>query len=162
MKRITIFSFAALIFAAAPAAAQTAGGITVDQPFSRATPGGAKVGGGYMTLINKGAADDKLVSAASPAAERVEIHEMKMQGDVMKMAELPGGLPVAAGKTVSLAPGGYHLMLMNLKAPLQAGDKVPVTLTFEKAGKLEVTLSVRAMSAQPPSSSSSSNQTHRH
>jgi copper(I)-binding protein len=69
----------------------------------------------------------------------------------MKMRELPGGLPVEAGKTVALAPGGYHLMMMDLKGPLKKGDKVPVTLTFEKAGKVDVTLDVEGIGAQKPS-----------
>ena len=130
--------------------AQSANPISIEKPFSRATPGGAKVGAGYMTIVNKGTAADRLVSAASPAADKVEIHEMSMQDNVMKMRELPGGLPIEAGKSVSLAPGGYHLMLMGLKAPLKQGDKVPVTLTFAKAGKVEVMLDVQGIAAQKP------------
>jgi len=76
---------------------------------------------------------------------------MTMQDGVMKMRELTGGLPIEAGKTVSLAPGGYHLMLMELKAQLKKGDQVPMTLTFEKAGKIDVTLDVQAIGAQQPS-----------
>lgn len=149
MKTTRHIAFAlALLLTGGSAAAQTAGGIQIDQPFSRATPGGAKVGAGYMTIVNKGGAD-KLVSATTAAADRVEIHEMKMEGSVMKMKEIPGGLPIEAGKSVSLAPGGYHLMLMGLKAPLKEGGKVPVTLTFERAGKLDVTLDVRGIAAQP-------------
>ena len=129
--------------------AQTSGAISIEKPFSRATPGGSKVGAGYMTITNNGNAADRLVSASSPAAGKVEIHEMTMQGGVMKMREIPGGLPIEAGKTTSLAPGGYHLMLMELKAPLKKGDKVPVTLTFEKAGKVDVTLDVQAIGGQP-------------
>jgi hypothetical protein len=131
--------------------AQSPGSISIEKPFSRATPGGAKVGAGYMTITNKGTATDRLVSASSPTAGKVEIHEMKMQNGVMKMRELPGGLPIEAGKSASLAPGGYHLMLMELKAPLKQGDKVPVTLNFEKAGKLDVTLDVQGIGAQQPS-----------
>ena len=130
---------------------QSSGLISIEKPFSRATPGGSKIGAGYMTITNKGTATDRLVSASSPAAGKVEIHEMTMQGGVMKMRELAGGLPIEAGKTISLAPGGYHLMLMQLKAPLKKGDKVPVTLTFEKAGKVDVTLDVLAIGAQQPS-----------
>lgn len=122
--------------------------IQIEQPFSRATPGGAKVGGGYMTIVNKGSATDKLIAASTSASERVEIHEMKMENGVMKMNEVPGGLSIEGGKSVSLAPGGYHLMFMGLKAPLKEGTKVPVTLTFEKAGKVDVQLDVRGIGGQ--------------
>jgi len=131
--------------------AQSSNSIVIEKPFSRETPGGAKVGAGYMTITNKGNTADRLVSASSPAAGKVEIHEMTMQDGIMKMRELPGGLPIAAGKTAALAPGGYHLMLMELKAPLKMGDKVPVTLSFEKAGKVNVTLDVQSVGATQPS-----------
>lgn len=124
--------------------------IVIDKPFSRATPGGAKVGAGYMTITNKAVEPDRLLSASSPVAERIEIHEMTTQGGVMKMRELPGGLPVGASKSISLAPGGNHLMLMGLKAPFKQGDKVPVTLTFERAGKVGVTLDVQGLGASQP------------
>lgn len=127
-----------------------AGNLQISQAFSRATPTGAKVGAGYLTITNTGAAADRLVSASSPASGKVEIHEMAMQDGVMKMRQLPAGLPIAAGKSVSLAPGGYHLMLMGLKAPLKQGDKVPVTLNFEKTGKVDVTLDVQGIGAQAP------------
>jgi hypothetical protein len=104
-----------------------------------------------MTITNTGAAADRLVSASSPAAGKVEIHEMSMQDNIMKMRELPRGLPIEAGKTVSLSPGGYHLMLLGLKAPLKKGDKITVTLNFEKAGKVDVTLDVEGIGAQRPS-----------
>lgn len=132
--------------------AQSPGSVSIEKPFSRATPGGAKVAAGYMTITNKATTADRLVSASSPAAGKVEIHEMKMQDGIMKMRELPGGLPIEAGKTASLAPGGDHLMLVELKAPLKQGDKVPVTLNFEKAGKVEVTLDVQAIGGQQPAS----------
>jgi copper(I)-binding protein len=142
--------------------AQSPGTIVVERPFSRATPGGAQVGAGYMTITNKGAAADRLISASSPAAEKVQVHEMTMQNNIMKMRELAGGLLIDAGKTVSLAPGGYHLMIMGLKAPLKAGDKVPVILMFEKAGKVEVTLDVQAIGGQPPREMSMPPSDHMH
>lgn len=149
--RRLIFVTVALVLGIGISQAQLPGTIVVEKPFSRATPGGAQVGAGYMTITNKGTAADRLVSASSPAAGKVQIHEMSMQDNVMKMRELTEGLPIEAGKTVSLAPGGFHLMMMELKAPLKAGDKVPVTLTFEKAGKVEITLDVQAMGGQQPS-----------
>jgi len=148
--RTITFAALALILGVQTIDAQSTGSISIEKPFSRATPAGSKVGAGYMEITNKGAVADRLVSVSSPAAGKVEIHEMSMQGTVMKMRELAGGLPIAAGKTVSLAPGGYHLMLMDLKASLKQGDKIPVTLNFEKAGKVEVTLDVQAIGAQQP------------
>ena len=140
----------AIVIAGGGLHAQTSNSISIEKPFSRATPGGAQVGAGYMTITNKGAAADRLMAAASPAAGQVQIHEMSMDGGIMKMRELASGLTIGAGKTVALAPGGYHLMLMGLKAPLKAGDKVPVTLTFEKAGKVDVSLDVQGIGGPPP------------
>ncbi|MEI2299861.1 copper chaperone PCu(A)C [Ensifer sp. MJa1] len=103
---------------------------------------GAKVGGGFLTIKNGGAAEDRLVAVESPAAARVEIHEMKMENDVMKMRKLDDGIALPAGKTVELKAGGLHLMFMDVKAPFKEGDAVPVTLTFEKAGKVDATFPV--------------------
>ena len=127
-----------------------AGDLAIDRPWSRATPAGAKVGAGYMTITNKGSAPDRLIGASTAAAGRVEIHEMAMKDGVMTMRPTSGGLPIEPGKTVTLAPGGYHFMLMDLKAPLKQGAKLPVTLEFEKAGKVNVTLDVQAVGAQQP------------
>jgi copper(I)-binding protein len=140
----------AIVFATGGLHAQTSNSISIENPFSRATPGGAQVGAGYMTITNKGTTADRLMAAASPAAGQVQIHEMSMDGGIMKMRELAGGLTINAGKSVALAPGGFHLMLMGLKAPLKAGDKVPVTLTFEKAGKVDVSLDVQGIGGPPP------------
>jgi periplasmic copper chaperone A len=150
LSRMILSAALVLFLGLGIAGAQSSASISVEKPFSRATPGGSKVGAGYMTIINKGNAADRLVSASSPAAGKVEIHEMTMQDGVMKMRELAGGFPIEAGKSASLAPHGTHLMLMDLKAPLKEGDKVPVTLNFEKAGKIEVTLDVQSIGAQQP------------
>jgi len=130
-----------------------AGDLVISQAWSRATPGGAKTGGGYLTIENKGSAPDKLVSATADAAGKVEVHEMAMNNGVMTMRPLDSGLTIDPGKTVKLAPGGYHLMLMELKRPLKQGDKLPVTLQFEKAGKVAVTLEVQGVGAQGPGGS---------
>lgn len=103
---------------------------------------GAKVGGGFLTIKNGGAADDRLVTVESPLAGRVEIHEMKMENDVMKMRKLEDGVALPAGETVELKSGGLHLMFMDVKTPFVEGNAVPVTLTFEKAGNVEATLPV--------------------
>jgi len=142
-----------LAFAGGPGQAgdATAGDLVITQAWSRATPGGAKIAGGYLTVENKGSAPDRLVSGAGDNIGKVEIHEMAMNNGVMKMRPLDKGLPIEPGKTVKLAPGGFHLMLMDLKQPFKQGDKVPVTLEFEKAGKVAVSLDVQAVGAQSPS-----------
>ena len=104
-----------------------------------------------ITITNTGTTPDRLVSAKSAAAGAVQVHEMKMEGNVMRMREVDGGLAIAPGATVTLAPGGLHIMLMGLKAPLRQGEKVPLTLVFEKAGSIDVELAVMPLGASPPS-----------
>jgi len=128
----------------------TLGDIEISGGFTRATLPNAPVGGGYITIVNHGSADDTLIAATSPAAEEVQLHEMKMEGEVMKMNELPDGIPVPAGATVTLSPGGLHLMMMGLKAPLVEGETVPVTLTFATAGTVEIALVVGSVNAKEP------------
>jgi copper(I)-binding protein len=140
----------ALVVAALPVSAHdyTLGDLKIGHPWSRATPPSAKVGAGYLSIANRGGAPDRLVSAVSSVAGRVEIHEMKMDAGVMRMRELAQGLALPAGETVALRPGGYHLMLMDLRAPLREGTPVPVTLVFERAGRIEVELKVEAPTAR--------------
>ncbi len=120
--------------------------LAIDHPFARATPPGAQVGGAYMTIDNKGTANDKLLRASSPAAAQVQIHMMSMDGNVMRMREV-AGLDVPAGKQVALSTGGYHLMMIDLKKPLAVGERVPMTLTFEHAGTIVVDVAVESMTA---------------
>ncbi len=127
-----------------------AGDLVISQAWTRATPGGAKVGGGYLTIENKGATADRLIGGATPAAARFEIHEMSMSDGVMKMHPVAGGLTIAPGKTVKLAPGGYHLMMIDLKQPFKQGETVPVTLRFEKAGEVAISLNVQGIGAGAP------------
>jgi periplasmic copper chaperone A len=127
---------------AAKPEAVKAGSIEISSPFLRAMVPGAKVGGGFVKIENKGGEADRLVAASSPAAGRVEIHEMTMEGDVMKMRQLKDGIEVPAGKTVMLKPGGLHLMFMDVAKPFKEGETVPVTLEFQKAGKVDVTFKV--------------------
>jgi copper(I)-binding protein len=144
---------AATVLLAAPPASATdykLGTLEIVRPWTRATAPSAPAGGGFVTLANKGAAADRLVSAKSPAAEKVEIHEMKMDGNIMRMRELDKGLEVPAGGSVELKPGGLHIMFMQLRAPFTAGAKVPVTLVFEKAGSIDVEFEVQAMGAAQP------------
>jgi copper(I)-binding protein len=142
-------------FLAAPARAEEvkAGDLVITQAWSRATPGGAKVAGGYLTIENKGSAPDRLIGGSADVADKVEVHEMATNNGVMTMRPLDKGLAIEPGKTVTLAPGGQHLMLQGLKNSLKQGDKVPVTLEFEKAGKVKLSLDVQGMGAQAPAGS---------
>lgn len=134
----------------ATAAEVSVGTLTLAGGFTRATLPNAPVGGGFLTITNSGTEPDRLIAATSPAAGEVQIHEMKMEGDVMKMAELPDGLVIPAGETVTLAPGGFHLMFMQLKQGFVEGTKIAVTLTFEKAGTVDVELDVGGIAAKAP------------
>ena len=128
----------------------TVGSLQISHPWARATAPTAKAGGGYVVITNKGTTPDRLVAAESNASQKVEIHEMKMDGNVMRMRELAGGLEIPAGGSVMLKPGGYHIMFMDLKGPLSKGSEVPVTLVFEKAGKIDVKFNVQDMGAAEP------------
>jgi copper(I)-binding protein len=160
---LQFFAFAGLLaLLGAPAHAQEvkAGDLVISQAWSRATPGGAKIAGGFLTIENKGAAPDRLISGSGDFAGKVEIHEMAMNNGVMTMRPLDKGLSIEPGKTVKLAPGGLHLMLMDLKNPLKQGDKVPLTLDFEKAGKVVVSLDVQGVGAQAPAGGATSGHDH--
>ena len=143
---------ASLVFAALPAAAHDykLGTLEIATPWTRATAPTAKAGGGFMTITNKGTTADRLVAARSNVSAKVEIHEMKMDGSVMRMRELEKGLEIPPGATVALKPGGFHIMFMELKAPFAANGKVPLTLVFEKAGSIDVEMTVEAMGAGAP------------
>lgn len=158
MRRIVIglagMALAACLYTAPTRAEDVkAGDLVVSQAWGRATPNGAKVGGGYLTIENKGSAADRLVAVSGEIASKIEVHEMATIDGVMKMRPLDKGLAIEPGKTVKLAPGGYHLMMMDLKNPLKQGDHVPLTLEFEKAGKVQVTLDVQAVGAPGPAAS---------
>ena len=116
------------------------GDIDIGHPYARPTRAGQQVGAGYLTLANKGV-PDRLLSVSSAMAVSVEMHAMAMEGEVMRMRQLDA-IALPAGAVVALQPGGYHLMLFGLKAPLKAGDHFPMTLKFEKAGEVVVTVNV--------------------
>lgn len=152
MSRSRLLSLLALLsLVASPAIARdyTLGALQIGNPWTRATPSTAPSGGGFLSITNTGTTPDRLISAKSPAAGMVEVHEMKMDGNIMRMREVEKGLEIAPGTTVKLAPGGLHLMMMGLKAPFKKDDKVPVTLVFEKAGSIDVELSVLPLGASP-------------
>ena len=127
-----------------PVAAKV-GQVSIGSPWARATAPGAAVGGGFLMLENAGA-DDKLVGASSPVSASVELHTMSMENNVMRMREVPA-IDLPTGKRVELRPGGLHMMFIDLKAPLKAGESFPVKLRFEKAGEVEVTFKVESMGA---------------
>lgn len=132
-------------------ATAAAASLTVGKAWARATPGGAKVGAGYLDIINGSAAGDVLLSVTAAAvAGKTEIHEMTHNDGVMKMRELADGLPLAAGQTVSLAPGGLHIMFLDLKGPLTAGQTFDLELTFKTAGKITVPVTVGDVAAGKP------------
>lgn len=138
MKTIVSVIFGATLLAAAPAWSQ----VTVDQPWVRGTVAAQKVTGAFMTLT--AAQDSRLVAVSSPVAGTVEVHEMKMVDDVMRMRQIPA-LELPAGKPVALTPGGYHLMLFQLKQQLKDGDKVPLVLEVEDAAKVRSSIKVEAV-----------------
>ena len=124
--------------------------IVVSQAWSRATPKGAQVAGGYLTIENRRAQPDRLLSATSTAAGKVEIHTMTLQNGIMIMRPVEDGLQVPPGGVLTLAPGGAHLMLIGLRAPLEEGMRRPVSLVFEHAGTVETVFGVEAVGAKGP------------
>lgn len=143
MRLSRILLSAGVLAAALPAAAQ----VEIDKPWARATAPGAKVAGGYMVIRNKASAPDKLVGLSSPAAARVEMHVHLMENNVAKMRQVPG-YEVPGNGRFELKPGGAHLMFMNIKAPFKEGDKVPVTLKFERAGEVQAEFHVGRLTAR--------------
>jgi copper(I)-binding protein len=120
--------------------------VEIDNPWSRATAPGAKVGAGYFTIRNRSEQAERLVGASSPAAARVETHVVEKQGEVMRMREVKG-YDVPAKGSFELKPGGPHLMLVDIKRQLKEGEKVPVVLRFQNAGEVKAELEVRALGA---------------
>jgi copper(I)-binding protein len=135
---------------AALAQTYSVGSIKVEQPWVRATPGGAKVGGGYLTITNTGTTPDRFLGGTLPQAGRFEVHEMKMEGATMRMREVKGGLEIGPGQKVELKPSGYHIMFMDLRAPFKQGDKLKAQLSFEKAGTVDVEFKVESIGAGAP------------
>jgi copper(I)-binding protein len=140
---------AAALIGAAAATAALAGDRTLAilDPFARATPGMAKNGAAYLAVSNAGSEADRLLGARSGVAARVELHTHANDNGVMRMRPLDGGIEVPAGGTAALAPGGDHIMLMDLKAPLAEGDSFPLTLVFERAGEITVDVKVKGIAA---------------
>ena len=149
--RAIILSAAALLITV-PALAHeyTAGELQIGHPYARSTPPGARTAGAYLSIENKGKSAERLVKASSPAAGAVTLHSMSMDGEIMRMRAIPS-IAVAPGAVVKLAPGGLHIMLEDIKRPLKKGDKIPMTLHFERAGEVKVELQIQdAAAASPP------------
>ena len=153
IRTLTAVVFAVLIATSAQAQEYKVGPLVIDQPWTRATPKSATVAGGYLKITNTGSTPDRLTGGSADVARKFEVHQMSMDGGVMKMNAVDK-VPLPAGKPVELKPGGYHVMLMDLTRPLKEGDIVPITLTVvDKAGKtqkIEVRASVRALTATSP------------
>ena len=146
--RVLVAGLAALLALAGQAVAEDSG-IQVEQPWARATPGSVKTGAVYFTIENKGAAPDRLLSLSSPVAGSATLHEMQMEGNIMKMRPL-GSVTIAPGKSIELKPSGNHVMLEGLKQPLKEGEHFPLTLNFEKAGPQQVEVAVGKVGAMGP------------
>ena len=143
MFRRAVFSLALIapLLAACGDSSPEAGGIELGDAWARASA--TQTSAAYLSIANKGGEDDVLVEARSPMAERVEIHDMTMEDMVMRMRKLDS-LPVAAGASVELAPGGKHIMLIGLAGSLEEGESLPLTLVFEKAGEIGIEAPIRA------------------
>lgn len=149
MKSLFVAAVLCLSASAVSAHEYKVGNLQIGHPWSRATPKGATLAAGYLKITNNGSTPDRLVGGSADFANRFEIHEMAMEGSVMKMRSLPNGIEIKPGETVELKPGGYHLMFPALKAPLEQGKKVKGTLRFEKAGSVDVEYAVEAIGASP-------------
>ena len=146
-------AFALLLLGITPALAQSAqtyraGSLIIEAPWSRATPGGAKVGSGYMRIVNRGSEADRLVGGTAAVAARVEVHESSTVNGVARMRPVEGGLLIKPGETVELKPGGLHAMLVDLARPLKEGEAIKGTLVFEKAGTVAIEYRVGGVGAQ--------------
>ena len=151
MRPLSSVALALALAAAAPALSQEfkAGDITIDKSWALATPKGAEVGAGYFVVHNDGETPDRLTGGSADFA-RVELHEMKMADGVMTMPELKDGLDIPPHGIVRLTPGGYHVMFAHLAKPLVKGEKVKVTLSFERAGQVAVEFPVEGLGASGP------------
>ena len=146
LKALLISAVGVGLAGIAQAQSTKVGSVQIENAYTRSTVPGQMAAGGFMKIENKGAVD-QLISASSPVAGEVQLHEMAMEGNVMKMRQVKE-VVVPAGGAVELKPGGMHLMFINIKAPLTAGETVPVKLKFAKAGEVEVKMPVNAMGAQ--------------
>jgi hypothetical protein len=146
------FGLAVMSLSAAPALAAdySVGSIHITQPWARATPKGATTGAAYMTITNGGTAPDRVNCVSSDASAQCQIHTMTMDGGVMKMRPVEGGLEIKPGETVTLKPSGLHVMLLDLKHPLERGNTVKATFKFDHAGSVDVDYPIASIGASAP------------
>jgi copper(I)-binding protein len=149
LRKSSLICVFALVISAGPAFAAdfSVGALKIHDPWSRATPKGAPVGGGYLTITNTGTTPDRLIGGSTAVSKGFEIHEMTMDKGVMKMRMMPNGLEIKPGETVTFKPSGYHLMFTGLKSQLTKGEHVDATLKFEKAGEVKVQFDVAGIGA---------------
>lgn len=152
IRTLKTAALGALAFFATAALAHNykAGGLSIEHPWSRETAVGQKVGGAFMTITNKGSREDRLLSGTSPVAAEVQLHTMSMDGGIMRMRQAEGGIAVPAKGKLELKPGSYHIMFMGLKRPLKQGERVPLTLRFQRAGSVTVQVAVQPVGSTGP------------
>ena len=150
LAAILAFSGTQLLAVSVEAADADVGAIHITQPWARATPKGATTGAAYMTITNNGTVPDRVACVSSNASAQCQIHSMTMDGGVMKMRPVEGGLEIKPGETVALKPSSLHMMLLDLTHPLKQGDTVKATLKFEKSGTVDVECPIVAIGAAAP------------
>jgi periplasmic copper chaperone A len=150
----------ALPLGAVQAADYQAGDIRIERPWARATPGQSRIGAAYFTLEDVGAAPDRLIAIETPVAAAAELHTHMLDGNVMQMRPV-GAIEVHPGEPTVLQPGGLHVMLVDLKAPLKTGDRFAMTLTFEHAGRVEIMVPVERAGARGPGEAGGDMPAHR-
>lgn len=149
-RSVVLGALASLVASAAIAQGQPARSISIQHPWSRETAVGQAAGGGFMTVTNSGLDDDRLVSGSSPVAADVQLHTMTMDGGVMRMRQVTNGITVPSKGSVALRPGSFHLMFIGLKRPLRQGERFPVTLQFQRAGRVTVQFAVQPVGSAGP------------
>jgi copper(I)-binding protein len=158
----SLIAAAAIAAGTASAADYKVGALEIEQPWSRALPKGATVAVGYMKIKNTGTEPDRLVGGATPVAAKFEIHEMTMEKGVMRMRPLPAGVEIKPGETVELKPSGMHIMMMDVKQPIVRGKPFKASLTFEKAGAVDVDFAVEAIGGTPAAAAAAPEHDHEH
>ncbi len=153
MKRFALcFAAAAALLVAAPAIAKdyTVGKLKISQVWTRVTPPASKVAGGFMTITNTGSEPDTLTGGTALVSNKIEVHEMAIDGGIMKMRELKPGLVIKPGQTIVLKPGSFHIMFIELKEPIKQGAPLKGTLTFAKAGTIDIEYAVEPFGTRAP------------
>jgi copper(I)-binding protein len=149
-KALALGAVFGLIASAAVAHGYRSGALSIQHPWSRETAVGQAVGGGFLTITNSGAREDRLISGTTPVAAEVQLHTMTMDGGIMRMRQVTDGIAVPAKGSVELKPGGYHIMFMGLKRRLRQGERFPVTLRFQRARSVVVQFAVQPVGSIGP------------